>query len=101
MPSLSPAQLLERLARGKPIPGILLLGDEAYLRQMCRQKITGAYVPEGMRDWGVTRFSAEDDDVSRILGQAQTRPMLAPQQVIFVSDTEGWERLGAFGSVTR
>lgn len=94
MPNFSPAQLLERLAKGKPIPGILLLGDDAYLRQMCRQKITDACVPEGMRDWGVTRFSAEDDDVSRILGQAQTHPMLAPRQVIFVSDTEAWERLG-------
>ena len=29
-----------------------------------------------------------------ILGQAQTTPMLAPQQVIFVSDVEAWERLG-------
>jgi DNA polymerase-3 subunit delta len=94
MPSFSPAQLLERLAKGKPIPGILLLGDDAYLRKMCRQKITDACVPAAARDWGVTRFSAEDDDFSRVLGQAQTRPMLAPQQVIFVSDTEAWERLG-------
>ena len=61
---------------------------------MCRQKIMDAYVPEGVRDWGVTRFSAEDDDLSAILGQAQTLPMLAPQQVIFVSDVEAWERLG-------
>ena len=49
---------------------------------------------EGTRDWGVRKFSADDDDVSAILGQAQTMPMLAPQQVIFVSDVEAWERLG-------
>jgi DNA polymerase-3 subunit delta len=51
-------------------------------------------VPGGVRDWGVTRFSAEDDDLSAILGQAQTLPMLATRQVIFVSDVKGWERLG-------
>ena len=51
-------------------------------------------MPEGVRDWGVTRFSADDDSLSAILGQAQTLPMLAPRQVIFVSDVEAWERLG-------
>ena len=61
---------------------------------MCRKKLVDAYVAEGTRDWGVLKFSADDDDVSAILGQARTMPMLAPQQVIFVSETEAWERLG-------
>jgi DNA polymerase-3 subunit delta len=94
MASVSPEQLLERLAKGKPVPGILLLGDESYLRQLCRRKIADAFVPEGNRDWGITRFSADDDSLSTILGQAQTLPMLAPLQVIFVGDVEAWERLG-------
>jgi DNA polymerase-3 subunit delta len=94
MASVSPEQLLTRLAAGKPVPGILLLGDESYLRELCRRKIADAYVPEGVRDWGITRFSADDDSLSTILGQAQTRPMLAAQQVIFVRDVEVWERLG-------
>jgi DNA polymerase-3 subunit delta len=70
------------------------LGDESYLRELCRRKIADAYVPEGIRDWGITRFSADDDSLSTILGQAQTLPMLAPLQVIFVGDVEAWERLG-------
>ncbi len=94
MASVSPEQLLGRLAKGKPVPGILLLGDESYLRELCRRKIADAFVPEGVRDWGITRFSADDDSLSTILGQAQTLPMLAPQQVIFVSDVEAWEWLG-------
>jgi DNA polymerase-3 subunit delta len=61
---------------------------------LCRKKLVDAYVPEGTRDWGVRKFSADDDDVSAILGQAQTMPMLAPQQVIFVSEVEAWGRLG-------
>jgi len=91
---MSPEQLLGRLAKGKPIPGILLLGNESYLRELCRRKISDAYVAEGVRDWGITQYSADGDSISAILGQAQTLPMLAPQQVIFVRDVEAWERLG-------
>ena len=94
MAGVSPEQLLVRLAKGKPVPGILLLGNESYLRELCRRKISDAYVPEGVRDWGITRYSADDDSISTILSQAQTLPMLAPQQVIFVRDVEAWERLG-------
>jgi DNA polymerase-3 subunit delta len=94
MAGVSPQQLLALLSKGKPVPGILLLGGESYLRELCRRKIVEAYVAEGVRDWGITRFSAEDDELSAIVGQAQTLPMLAAQQVIFVSDVEAWERLG-------
>jgi DNA polymerase-3 subunit delta len=94
MATVSPEQLLGRLAKGKPVPGILLLGGESYLRELCRRKIADAYVPEGIRDWGIARFSADDDSLSTILSQAQTLPMLAPLQVIFVGDVEAWERLG-------
>jgi DNA polymerase-3 subunit delta len=94
MPAVTPEQLLTRLSKGKPIPGILLLGSDSYLRGRCRKKITETYVAEASRDWGIKRFSAADDDFSDILGQAQTLPMLAPRQVIFVSDVEAWERLG-------
>ena len=94
MSSLSPEQLLDRLAKGKPIPGILLLGNESYLRELCRRNISDRYVEAGVRDWGITQFSADDDSVSTILAQAQSLPMLAPQQVIFVRDVDAWERLG-------
>ncbi len=93
MASVSPHELLARLSKGKPIPGILLAGTDSYLRDLCRGKLIEAYVAEGTRDWGVRKLSADDDDISAILGQAQTMPMLAPQQVIFVSEVEAWERL--------
>jgi DNA polymerase III subunit delta len=94
MANVSPHELLARLAKGKPIPGILLAGSDSYLRDLCRAKLVDAYVAEGARDWGVRKFSADDEDVSTILGQARSMPMLAPQQVIFVSEVEAWERLG-------
>jgi DNA polymerase-3 subunit delta len=94
MAAASMESLLATLSRGKPVSAIFLLGGESYLREMCRKKILDAFVPVGVRDWGVTRFSAEDDDLSAVLGQAQTLPMLAQHQVIFVSGVEAWERLG-------
>ena len=94
MGAVSPEQLLDRLSKGKPVPGILLLGEDAYLRDLCRKKITETYVPEASRDWGIKRFSADDDEISDVLGHAQTLPMLAAQQVLFISDVESWERLG-------
>lgn len=93
MPALSTTQFLRRLTVGKPVPGVLLLGGDLYLRELCRAKLTEAYVPEGARDWGVSRFSAAEDSLDRILGQAQTLPMLSPRQVIFVEDCEALEGL--------
>jgi DNA polymerase III subunit delta len=93
MAAVSPQELLARVAKGKPVPAILLLGADRYLRDLCRKKLVEAYVAEGARDWGVRRFSAGEDDAA-ILGQARTMPMLAPLHVLFVGETENWQRLG-------
>jgi len=87
-------RFFEHLARGKPVPGILLLGGDIYLRDLCRGRLAEAYVPAAARDWGVSRFSAAEDSLDRILSQAQTLPMLAPRQVVFVEDVEVLQALG-------
>ncbi len=94
MPALAAQRFLDRIARGKPLPGILLLGSDDYLRDLCRSKLVEACLPEGSREWGVTRFSAAEDDFDRVFAQAQTRPMLSPGQVVFVEGVEAWEKLG-------
>ena len=58
MSELSAQQLVERLARGKPVPAILLLGTDPYLRDLCRNQIIQTCVPEGAREWAVQRFSS-------------------------------------------
>ncbi len=93
MPPLSTDQFLDRLAKRKPVPGILLLGADAYLRELCRNKLVEAFVSEAARDWAVHRFSLRDTEIERVLRQAQTLPMLAERQLIFVADlgrAEGW-----------
>ena len=94
MPAASPEKLLEKLSHGKPVAAIVLQGTDSYLREMCRNRIIDAYVPEGMRDWAVGRMSARESGWDEIVQRAQTLPMLAPVQVILVQDAESVERLG-------
>jgi len=91
MPPVSTDELLSRLKKGKPIPAILLLGEEPYLRDICRRQLIDQYVPEAARTWAVSRFSAERGDVQTALDQAQTLPMLSPQQVVFLEEAEAIE----------
>src|SRR5215467_3203126 len=91
MARVSQREFLARLEKGKPIPAILLLGDEPYLRDSCRAQLIEAYVNEAARIWAVSRFSAERGDLQAALDQAQTLPMLSSQQVVFVEDGEAIE----------
>jgi DNA polymerase-3 subunit delta len=91
VPPLSPDELFARLKKGKPIPAILLLGEEPYLRDTCRAQLIDQYVAEAARAWAVSRFSAERGNMQAALDQAQTLPMLSPQQVVFLEDAEAIE----------
>jgi DNA polymerase III subunit delta len=92
--SQSVEKFLGRLSKGKPVAGVLLLGGELYLRDLCRAKLVEAYVPEGGRDWGVTRFSAAEHSLDRVISRAQTMPMLTPVQVVFLEEVEALEKIG-------
>ena len=91
MPPLTSHELLSRLKKGKPVPAILLLGAEPYLRDLCRAQLIDQYVAEAARTWAVSRFSAERGDIEAALDQAQTLPMLSPQQVVFLENSEAIE----------
>src|SRR6202049_3832002 len=94
MARVSPQELLNRLEKGKLIPAILLLGDEPYLRDTCRAQLIEKFVPEASRTWAVSRYSADRGETEVALSQAQTLPMLSPQQVVFLEDAEAIEKLG-------
>jgi DNA polymerase-3 subunit delta len=91
MPPIGPDELLARIRKGKPVPAILLLGEETYLRDCCRAALADAYVKEAARAWALSRFSAERGEVRSALDQAQTVPMLSPQQVVFLEQAEAIE----------
>ena len=93
MPRISTAQLKEKLGKGKPPAALLLLGDEPYLRDACRAELIETYVPEAARAWAVSRYSADRGETQAALEQAQTLPMLAKQQVVFIEEAEAIEKL--------
>ena len=94
MPRLSAAAFAELLQKGKPVPAVLLLGDEPYLRDECRAQLIDKYVAEAARTWAVSRFSADRGEVQAAMDQAQTFPMLSPLQLVFLEDAEAIEKLG-------
>jgi len=93
MAQLSIESLVERLHQRKPVPAILLLGDDAYLRLTARERIVEISVDPAARDWGVAKFSAEDGEFDLALGRARTVPMLAQRQVVIVTGLEAVEEM--------
>src|SRR6266851_5660855 len=83
MARISQQELVARLEKGKTIPAILLLGEEAYLRDSCRAHLIERFVAETSRTWAVSRYSADRGETQTALDQAQTMAMLSPQQVVF------------------
>src|SRR5713101_2042931 len=94
MARISQEELVARLEKGKPVPAILLLGEEAYLRNACRKQLIARFVPEASRTWAVSRYSADRGETQSALEQAQTMAMLSPQHVVFLEDVEAIEKLG-------
>jgi DNA polymerase-3 subunit delta len=94
MARISQQELVGRLEKGKPVPAILLLGEEPYLRDACRALLIERFVPEASRTWAVSRYSADRGETQAALDQAQTMAMLSPQQVVFLEDLEAIEKLG-------
>ncbi len=94
MPALAPQELKARLAAGKPVPAVVLLGSDSYLRELCRNALISTYVAEGTRDWALAHFSARGRGWLDALERAQTLPMLSPRQVLIVDEVEALEELG-------
>jgi DNA polymerase-3 subunit delta len=94
MARVSAEELVARIEKGKPVPAILLLGEEPYLRDACRVQLIERFVAEASRTWAVSRYSAGRGETQAALDQAQTMAMLSPQQVVFLEEVQAIEKLG-------
>ena len=65
-------------------PGYVLLGDEAFLYQRCRQGVLAALAPEGARDFSLHDLDLAETSIFDILDRAQTPSLMAPFQVLFI-----------------
>jgi DNA polymerase III subunit delta len=93
MPTISAESLTARLAKGKAGPSLLLLGKDAYLRDLFRNQVIEASTEPAARGWAVSRFSADEGEFGQALAQARTVPMLARRQVVIVTHLEAIEQL--------
>ena len=65
-------------------PGYVLLGDEAFLYQRCRQGVLAALAPPEHRDFSLSDLDLADTSIFDVLDRAQTPSLMAPFQVLFV-----------------
>jgi DNA polymerase-3 subunit delta len=65
-------------------PGYVLIGDEAFLYQRCRQGVLAALAPPESRDFSLHDLDLADISIFDVLDRAQTPSLMAPFQVIFV-----------------
>jgi DNA polymerase-3 subunit delta len=65
-------------------PGYVLLGDEAFLYQRCRQGVLATLAPPESRDFSLHDLDLAETPIFEILDRAQTPSLMAPFQVLFV-----------------
>ena len=93
MPAISGESLIARLAKGKEALSLLLLGNDAYLRDGFREQVIERSIDPAARSWAVSRYSAEAGEIATALGHARTVPMLVRRQVVIVSGIEAVEKM--------
>ena len=69
-------------------PGYVLLGDEAFLYEMCRKGVLRTLVPEDMKDFCVHDLDLGQTSIFEALDLAQTPSLLAPFQVLFLRNVK-------------
>jgi len=85
---VTPDEFLRQLKRKRFAAAYLLLGGDLYSRDLCRERLIAAAVPEPARSLAVAKFSLKEARLADVLRQAQTLPMLSPRQVLVVSEVE-------------
>jgi DNA polymerase III subunit delta len=91
VPEATTERLFSLLAKAAPVAAIVLIGSDPYLRDLCRNKIIEAYVPDAMRGWALGRVDLEGSDWGELFQRAETLPMMAKCQVIVAAGAESIE----------
>jgi DNA polymerase-3 subunit delta len=75
--------------------GYVLLGDEMFLYERCRQGVLEHFVDPGTRDFCLHDMDLGDTSIFEVLDIAQTPSLMAPFQVIFVRSLKNLYTRGA------
>src|SRR3972149_3310729 len=74
--------------RRPPTPAHLIVGEDAYRREVFREEIIAARVPAEARAMAVARFSLEETPLAEVLAQAATPALFSPAQVFILHGAE-------------
>lgn len=69
-------------------PGYVLLGDEAFLQQMCRRGALDALLPPDMREFSLHDLDLGETTIFDALDLAQTPSLMAPFQLLFLRNVK-------------
>jgi DNA polymerase-3 subunit delta len=65
-------------------PAYVLIGDEVFFRDQCRQALLQHLVPPDLRDFSLHDLDLAQVSVAEVLDRARTPSLMAPFQVLFV-----------------
>jgi DNA polymerase-3 subunit delta len=77
-------RFIQDVSSHKLKPGYVFIGDEGFLRRVCRDAILKHLIPEGMRQFSYYEFDLEASGIVEILDRARTPSLMANFQVFFV-----------------
>ncbi len=78
------AELSAWLERGDSPRFVLVVGEEALLRDRALAQLLEHFVDPGLADFNLDRFSGDTIDVDRVLSACATLPMMADRRVVLV-----------------
>src|SRR5712675_3649347 len=83
--SFAPAEKFASEVAGRKLrPAYVLIGDEVFFRDQCRQALLQHLVPGDMRDFSLHDLDLAQVSVAEVLDRARTPSLMAPFQVFFV-----------------
>ena len=83
--SFAPAEKFASEVAGRKLrPAYVLIGDEVFFRDQCRQALLQHLVPADMRDFSLHDLDLAQVSVAEVLDRARTPSLMAPFQVFFV-----------------
>jgi len=80
----STERFASEIAGRKLRPAYVLIGDEVFFRDQCRQALLEHLVPGDLRDFSVHDLDLAETGVADVLDRARTPSLMAPFQVLFV-----------------
>ena len=85
---MTPQQFLNEAKSGNPAPLYLFAGPESYRRRICRRTLIDKFLPEEIREEGLSRHDLDEVTLRDVLDDASSFSLFASQRVLLVSSAE-------------